>query len=224
MARPLRIEYPGAWYHVMNRGRKKEPIFFQEKDYELFLSTLQEAHRLFQLKVHAYSLMPNHYHLLVHTPKGNLSRGMRHLNGVYTQKINQRIKQDGSLFRGRYKSIVVEKEGYLLELVRYIHRNAYKAGIEKEIGEYKWNSHRAYMMKNERPEWLQTDEVLNLFSEYEKEAKMEMDSFVKKDGPTELLKKLDSVRWPVFLGGNGKIILKRERIRYCGVSCIFCFT
>jgi len=127
MSRPLRIEYSGAWYHVMNRGRRREKIYYDKKDYEQFLKVLEETSSLFSVEIHAYTLMPNHYHLLIRTPKGNLSRGMRHINGVYTQRFNNKYKIDGSLFRGRYKSILVEEESYLLELVRYIHRNAYKA-------------------------------------------------------------------------------------------------
>jgi REP element-mobilizing transposase RayT len=115
MARPLRIEYPGAWYHVMNRGRRKEDIFQDDRDREMYLEVLEQIFRLFKIEIHAYSLMANHYHLLLCTPEGNLARAIRHLNGVYTQKYNKRHKIDGSLFRGRYKSIVVDKEEYLSE-------------------------------------------------------------------------------------------------------------
>ena len=103
MARPLRIEYAGAWYHVMNRGRRQDNIFSDRKDFEAFLVTLQEASEIFNFKVAAYCLMTNHYHLLVQTPNGNLSRAMRQINGVYTQRYNRRHRVDGQLFRGRYE-------------------------------------------------------------------------------------------------------------------------
>ncbi|MFC1512531.1 transposase [bacterium] len=155
MARPLRIEYPNAWYHIMNRGRRKEPIFFEESDYALFIELLKQTIDLFGVQIHAYALMPNHYHLLVNTPKGNISRTMRHLNGVYTQKINKKYSIDGQLFRGKYKSILINEEEYLMELVRYIHRNPYKANLVEKIGTYKWCSHRKYMgKKNEKEKWL----------------------------------------------------------------------
>lgn len=201
MARPLRIEYPGAWYHVMNRGRRREDIFLDDRDKEMYLEVLEQACRLFNIEIHAYALMPNHYHLLLCTPEGNLSRAIRHLNGVYTQKFNKRHKIDGSLFRGRYKSIVVDKEEYLLELVRYIHRNAVKVGIAKNPGQYKWDSHIAYMDDKERPEWLVTLEVLSKFGKYEKESRRKLDAFVGKEVPGDLLKRLESINWPAMLGG-----------------------
>ena len=120
MSRPLRIEYPGAWYHVMNRGRRREKIFYEDKDYQLFLDLLGNLQDLYDLEIHAYSLMPNHYHCLVRTPRSNLGRAMRHLDGVYTQKFNRLYKSDGAIFRGRYKAILVEEDTYVTELVRYI--------------------------------------------------------------------------------------------------------
>ncbi|MFC1589937.1 transposase [Candidatus Omnitrophota bacterium] len=202
MARPLRIEYPGAWYHVLNRGRRKEKIFFSPADYREFLRLLGECYRLFNIEIHAFSLIPNHYHLLVHTPKANLSRCMRHLNGVYTQFINRRYKTEGSLFKGRFKSILIDKDNYLSELVRYIHRNPLKAKLEKRIGEHAWTSHRGYMNDRERPEWLKTEHVLLEFSDHENEARTLFNAFVNKETPQELSKVLDSVKWPAILGGK----------------------
>ncbi len=114
MARPLRIEYPGAWYHVMNRGRRAEKIFTDHKDYKAFIDLLKETSCAWNISVAAYCLMPNHYHALVQTPDANISRAMRHLNGVYTQRYNSRHHLDGPLFRGRYKSILVSADNYLL--------------------------------------------------------------------------------------------------------------
>ncbi|MBL1260698.1 MAG: transposase [Thiotrichaceae bacterium] len=109
MARPLRIEYENAFYHVMNRGRGRQGIYTADEYYHAFLKCLKEAHQLFGLEIHAYCLMGNHYHLLVKTPWGNLSRAMRHINGVYTQRHNRLKKTNGSLFRGRYKAILVDE-------------------------------------------------------------------------------------------------------------------
>ena len=161
MVRPLRIEYPGAWYHVMNRGRPGESVFTGGKDYEAFL---QESAEMFDLKVAAYCLMSNHYHLLVQTPTGNLSRVMRHINGVYTQRYNRRHKSDGLLFRGRYKSILVEEDSYLLELLRYIHKNPVRAQICKSVDDYPWTSHNGYISDAKKWEWLHKRFLLGMFS------------------------------------------------------------
>lgn len=210
MARPLRIEYSGAWYHVLNRGRRKETVFFSDGDYRKFLSLLGDVTDLFAAEIHAYSLMPNHYHLLICTPNGNISRIMRHLNGVYTQYINTKYKTEGSLFRGRFKSILINDEEYLLELVRYIHRNPYKAKLEKRIGEHRWTSHRGYMRETYAPEWLRVKEVLRRFSRYGKAARRELDAFVNEEPPKDLLRQLDSTKWPAVLGGEAfKEMIKR---------------
>jgi len=117
----------------MNRGRRGEQIFSRSGDYEVFIELLKEATDLWGVQISAYCLMPNHYHLLIQTPQGNISRCMRHINGVYTQRYNRLHKCDGQLFRGRYKSILVEQDSYLLELVRYIHRNPLRAGLIDNI-------------------------------------------------------------------------------------------
>ncbi len=200
MARPLRIEYPGAWYHVLNRGRRKEKIFQNEKDYEIFLKVLEQVCRLYGFEIHAYSLLPNHYHLLIHTPRGNLSRGMRHLSGVYTQKYNKKHNIDGGIFKGRYKSMLVEDELYLLELVKYIHRNAFEAGLEEAIGQYKWDSHKGYMAEKDKQRWLITEEVLSRFSQNENEAINGLNAFVKKMMPKDLFEVLENIKWPSVLG------------------------
>jgi putative transposase len=202
MARPLRIEYPGAWYHVMNRGRRREKIFQSDQDYRLFLKVLGECVRLFGIEVHAYSLMPNHYHLLIRTPNANLSRAMRHLNGVYTQKINKRYRYEGSLFKGRFKSIVLEEDTYFQELIRYIHRNPLKAKIVEKIIDHKWTSHRSYMLDGEGPEWLRKDTALSKFGKYEKSSRQKMDAFVKQEVPEDLENMLERVKWPALLGGK----------------------
>ena len=178
MTRPLRIEYPNAWYHVMNRGRRGEEIFSDKKDFNLFIAVLHEAHELFDCRLAAYCLMSNHYHLLLQTPMGNLSRIMRHVNGVYTQRYNRRKKFDGQLFRGRYKSILVEEDSYLLELLRYIHLNPVRAGICTHVADYRWSSHCGYLSKSEKWLWLHKDFLLAMFDDKPETATMKYKEFI----------------------------------------------
>ncbi len=129
MPRPTRIQYENAYYHVMNRGKARQTIFHGEIYYQAFLQTLDEAHKRFDACIHAYCLMGNHYHLLIETPRANLDRIMRHINGIYTQRYNRLRRTDGPLFRGRYKAIIVDTDDYLLPLSRYIHRNPIVAAV-----------------------------------------------------------------------------------------------
>ena len=162
MVRPQRVEYEGAYYHVMSRGSERQMVFHGDKYYERFLTCLEQAHKRFALECHAYCLMGNHYHLLVRTPRGNLSRAMRHINGVYTQYHNFLRKTDGPLFRGRYKAINIEASSYLLEVSRYIHRNPVetKRPLVEELEKYQWSSYPAYRKKADSPEWLYKESVL----------------------------------------------------------------
>jgi len=159
MPRPLRIEYENAYYHVMNRGRGHEDIFHSQEYFQAFLLTLEEAHHRFGLQIHSYCLMPNHYHLLVKTPEANLGRAMRHINGIYTQRHNRLKKMDGSLFRGRYKAIVIEEDSYQLQISRYIHLNPMKAGLIERLIEYNWSSYPFYTTRRKKPDWLYTKEI-----------------------------------------------------------------
>src|SRR5688572_13417680 len=145
MSRPLRIQYPGAVYHIMNRGRVRQPTFVDEADYRAFLETLGEANGQWGIEVFAYCLMGNHYHLCLRTQMGNLSRIMRHVDGIYTQRFNRRHRRDGTLFRGRYKGILIDADEYLAAVVRYIHLNAVAAGLVKMPEEYRWASHQYYL-------------------------------------------------------------------------------
>jgi len=159
MSRPLRIEYPGAFYHIMNRGRARHRIYRNQADYQRFIHLLSETCAMWAIRVHVYSLMPNHYHLLMETPRGNVSRAMRHLDGVYTQRYNRAHGSDGTLFRGRYKAILIDKDSYLLQVVRYIHLNPIQAKIVREPGDHPWTSHRYYTGKGGGPVGLVMAEV-----------------------------------------------------------------
>ena len=156
MPRPIRTEYKNAFYHVMNRGRGRQFIFHEDIYYQVFLETLNEVHTRFDCIIHAYCLMGNHYHLLLETPNANLSRIMRHINGVYTQRYNRLKKTDGALFRGRYKAILVDKDEYIMQLTRYIHRNPIemKNPLVDDLSSYPWSSYNAYINKAKAPNWL----------------------------------------------------------------------
>lgn len=202
MARPLRIEYPNAWYHVMNRGRRGENIFSDKTDFKIFLGVLQESSELFGCHVAAFCLMSNHYHLLLQTPLGNLSRVMRHVNGVYTQRYNRRQKVDGQLFRGRYKSVLVEEDSHLVELLRYIHRNPVRAHICKSVSDYRWSSHHAYVSTAKKSDWLYTDFLLSMFSGTPGQAITEYKKFVQGEESEEIKDFFNKKNLPSILGSR----------------------
>jgi len=164
MSRPLRIEFEGAWYHVMNRGRAREAIFADEADYETLLDAVAEATDRFGVEIHAYCLMPNHYHLLVRTPHGNLGRVMRHIDGVYTQRYNRRHGIDGPLFRGRYRAILVDADAYLLSVSRYIHRNPIDGvrPLVENLEDWCWSSFPAFLRRVRPAKWLSIDPTLDM--------------------------------------------------------------
>lgn len=163
MSRALRIEYPGAFYHAMSRGNERRDIFFDDEDRNKFLSILGDACRQWRLKIHAYALMTNHYHLFIEAVEGRLSLPMRHLNGVYTQYFNRRHRRVGHLFQGRFKAILVEKDAYLLTLSRYIHQNPVAAKLARRCQDYPWSSCRFFLGTAEVPHWLETQDTLGEF-------------------------------------------------------------
>ena len=142
MSRPLRIEFAGALYHVTSRGNGRKPIFRDDQDRLSFLEVLHKVNQRYHWLCHAYCLMSNHYHLIIETPEGNLSRGMRQLNGVYTMYFNRRHRTVGHVFQGRYKAILVEKESYLLEVCRYVVLNPVRAGLVERPEGWSWSSYR----------------------------------------------------------------------------------
>ncbi len=200
MSRPLRIEYPNAWHHVMNRARREETLFKDKLDFQQFIGILQEATDLFNLNVAAFCLMPNHYHLLLNTPDANLARCMRHINGVYTQRYNVRYDCDGALFRGRYKSILVEADQYLLQLVRYIHRNPLKAAIVERLDQYAWSSHKGYISKAKKWDWLHKCFVLNQLMAQKSDQLRIYKQFVALDDDDGLLRILERPYLPSIMG------------------------
>jgi putative transposase len=159
MSRPQRIEFDGAYYHVMNRGRGRKDIFHSNDYFNVFLQVLSDTVGRFGLEIHAYCLMTNHYHLLVSTPQGNLQRAMRHVGGVYTQRYNRLMSTDGPLFRGRYKAVLVDSDEYLLHLSKYIHKNPIEAGMVENLADYRWSSYPSYIGKTKPDSWLTTADV-----------------------------------------------------------------
>jgi len=178
MSRPLRIEYPDALYHVTARGDRCEDIFEDDPDRQMFLSTLEQVIAQFNWLCHAWCLMDNHYHLLIQTPDGNLSKGMRQLNGVYTQASNRRHQKVGHLFQGRFKAILVDSDAYLLELTRYVVLNPVRAGMVKNPDDWKWSSYRASVGLEPATPWLQVDGLLAQFGKRRSLARQRYAKFV----------------------------------------------
>ena len=149
MSRPLRIEFAGLFYHVTARGNERKKVFVSQRDYARFKEYLAIARERFGCVLHAYVLMGNHYHFLLETTEANLSKVMHYLNGSYTTYFNVKRKRSGHLFQGRYKSIVVDRDSYLLELSRYIHLNPVRAGIKERPEEYPHSSYGCYLARHE---------------------------------------------------------------------------
>lgn len=179
MARPLRIEYPGAVYHITNRGNDKKAVFKDDQDRETFLKILAHVNKRYHWICHAYCLMGNHYHLMIETPDGNLSLGMRQLNGVYTQARNKRHNKTGHLFQGRYKAILIQKDSHLLEVCRYVVLNPVRARMVEAPEDFRWSSYRATAGKEPPHPCLITDWILGQFSRTRVKAEKEYRQFVK---------------------------------------------
>lgn len=173
MARPIRIEYENAFYHITSRGNARHRIYRDDFDRDMFLDAVKMACKRFCFNIHAFVLMDNHYHLLMETPHANLCASMRHINGVYTQAYNRRHKVVGHLLQGRYKAIVVDRDSYYLELIRYIHLNPWRAKMVKNPDSFKYSGHRALVDKEwakKWNDWYDRNVVLRNFGRRESEA------------------------------------------------------
>ena len=208
MARPLRIEYAGALYHVTSRGDGQEAVFLNDGDRRMFLTVVDEVCERFNWAVHAYCLMDNHYHLLVETVEGNLSKGMRQLNGVYTQRFNRSHSRVGHVFQGRYKAILVERESYLLELARYVVLNPVRAGRVRSAKDWPWSSYRATAGQSSGEQWLQTEWLLSTFARQKGKARNLYKAFVAegKDQPSPW----EQLRNQVYIGSEEFVETMRE--------------
>jgi REP-associated tyrosine transposase len=214
MARPLRIEFAGALYHVTSRGDRREAIFEDDDDRLLFLAVLKEVVERFNWLCHAYCLMSNHYHLMVETPDGNLSKGMRQLNGMFTQASNRRHHRTGHLLQGRFKGILVDKQSYLLELARYVVLNPVRAGLVKRPEAYPWSSYRAMIGTASVPSWLATDGLLSQFGKRRAEARQRYRRFVQEGkGRPSIWSEL---RQQMYLGDEKFVARMQKRIKVQG--------
>lgn len=209
MARPLRLEYAGAIYHVTSRGDCREPIYDDNEDRSRWLEIISQTCDRFNWRVHAYCLMDNHYHVVIETPDGNLSKGMRQLNGVYTQYYNRQHNRVGHVFQGRYKAILVDKESYLLELCRYVVLNPIRACMIKDIEEWGRSSYLSMIGRSASPEWLEVDWILSHFSLQRKRARAKYVNFVREGiGLSPIWVNL---RQQIYLGGD-QFIANLEKV------------
>jgi REP-associated tyrosine transposase len=200
MARPLRIEFPGAVYHVTSRGNARQVIGMDERDRTLFLTLLAHVIDRFGWLCHAYCLMDNHYHLLVETPQPNLSRGMRQLNGRYTQTFNRHHRRVGHLFQSRFTAILVEKESHLLELCRYVILNPVRAKLVTHPRFWAWSSYRATAGEGTGPVWLSSEWILGQFGKRHREAQLRYREFVAEG--REAPRPWEQLQGQIYLGSE----------------------
>jgi len=207
MARPLRVEFEGGFYHVTARGNQRQPIYRDDADRPIFVGLLAKVVEQFELRLHAYVLMRNHYHLLIELTEPNLSRAMRQLNGTYTQAFNRRHRRVGHLLQGRYKAILIDRDAYLVELSRYIHQNPVRVGDVQKAAEHPWSSAAAYVGKRPVPPFLVVEEVLRQFGRRRREAARRYAEFLQEgsQGPWK------KVTAQTLLGGANW--LKRMQVR-----------
>jgi putative transposase len=202
MARPLRLEFAGAIYHLTSRGNARQKVFLSDADRELFLKTLSWVVNRYGWICHAYCLMANHYHLLIETPKANLSIGMRQLNGIYTQSFNRRHNRVGHLFQGRFKAILMERESHLLDLCRYIVLNLLRVKGSARAQSWKWSSYGATAGLTRVSEFLSTEWILAQFGKRRAEAQKHYREYVR-DGVTS--RPWDDLKGQIYLGSEAFI-------------------
>ncbi len=210
MARPLRLELAGGLYHVTSRGDGRDDIYLTDRDREAWLEVLGQVCERFNWVCHAWCQMTNHYHLLIETPQANLAKGMRHLNGVYTQRFNRLHARVGHVFQGRYKAILVERDSYLLELARYVVLNPLRAGLIQQLDAWPWSSYLATCGQATAHEWLQTDWVLAQFGQQRARAIRKYVQFVH-DG-TRLPSVWAQLQGQIYLGSDPFVAQMQTRI------------
>lgn len=169
MSRPLRMDYPDTFYHVLSRGNEKRDIYYDERDYFRFLDCLEQMVGRFNLEIHAYVLMKNHYHLLIRTKEANLSQAIQWLGVSYSVWFNRRHERSGHLFQGRFKSFLIEDDRYFIAMCHYIHGNPFRAGLVRRLWDYRWSSYRNYVDQRFKVPWLTVDLVLEMYGGSQKQ-------------------------------------------------------
>jgi REP element-mobilizing transposase RayT len=210
MARPLRIEYAGAFYHVMHRGNAGGAIFSSERDREKLLEYFSKAAERYAIKIHTYCLMTNHYHLLIETPQPNLSQAVKWINVSYAAYFNRKRSRNGHLFQGRFKAVLVDAEGYLKNLSRYIHLNPVRAGMVAQCKDYPWSSYPGFGGYEKQPVWLETQWLLSLFGSDTSEAKKRYRDYVETVQNQEIENPSKDIVSGVILGGADFVNWVRE--------------
>jgi len=210
MTRPLRVEYPDAYYHVINRGNYQEKIFINDRDKEKFLEYLEKAAERFSIIIHSYCLMSNHYHLLIQTPDSNLSLAMQWINVSYATYFNRKRDRRGHLFQGRFKAILIDADEYLKHLSRYIHLNPVRAKMVSSPAVYQWSSYGAFIGKQKPPQFLETSWLLSSFGKNKKQARGNYQDFVEKVDAKTLENLSDQVSEGYLLGDKNFINWVKE--------------
>jgi len=195
MARPIRMDYPETFYHVLSRGNEKREIFRDKSDYLKFFDIISQMVERFKLEVHAYVLMKNHYHLLVRTKEANLSRAIQWLGVCYSVWFDRRHQRTGHLFQGRFKSFLIEDERYFTAMVLYIHGNPLRSGLVGRLEDYPWSSYLAYADKRHLPSWLTTDLVLAMYGGSRKKFRRGQQQFLERKENI-----LEDLRYGLYLG------------------------
>jgi putative transposase len=217
MARPLRIEYEGAVYHIISRGNRGEHIFEEDRDKQYFIETLRNAVEKYKTDIYAYCIMGNHYHLLLAVPYGELTKAMHYIGSAYGSFLRRQRGWIGHVFAGRYKSLCVQKEGYLLELSRYIHLNPVRAGLAEMPEGYKWSSYGCYVGERGEPKWLNTGWLLAEYGKNRKAAWRKYKSFVESaiENPSKYPK--EDITGQAILGSR-EFVKKVVKGRKVGIS------
>lgn len=197
MARPVRLNYSNTFYHVLSRGNERRRIFRDRRDYRKFIELLGEMSEKFRIDVHAFVLMPNHYHLLVQTQEPNLSMAIQWLGVSYSTWFNKRHNRNGHVFQGRFKSFIVENDRYMAALCIYIHRNPVRSGLSKSLSKYPWSSYHAYVGRDDKLPWLKRSLILGVFENSKKEFVMAHSEFINKEE-----KIFDYLRYGLFFGSE----------------------
>ena len=208
MGRAWRIEYEGALYHILSRGNEQGNIFYDNTDRWRFLDTIGDLSERLAVDIFAYVLMDNHYHLLLKTRRANLSKAMQWFGTTYTRRFNNRHNRSGHLFQGRFKSIIIENDAYLMQLSCYIHRNPLRAGIVKRLADYRWSSYLAYGYGKSRPDWLSTKLILSQFA-HEDEHKQYREKVQKYSKEEKRL--WEDFRHGLFLGSKRFVTRLRKQ-------------